>query len=161
MILSLETLDWAAFALRKPVPTDAAISIGNRGGRIPESLSDYQPNLRVEFADTEPANAHRFHLTATDCLTISQADTIADFLRRLHSLPTGHHLVIHCTAGVSRSPAVGAVAAAYAGAPLHGPRDLSRANRHVIHLLAERLRIPVPSLERTPAGLRRNSATWR
>jgi predicted protein tyrosine phosphatase len=124
-------------------PAARAICISISDSHVtPAALSPaFAAVLRLSFDDVQGV-----HASDERPFDDSHATAIMDFVRR-HG--EGSQLVVHCHAGVSRSPAVAVALAVLCGLPTHDLRALYPAwNRWVYHRLVQQ-------------GDRFPSSTWR
>lgn len=149
MITALDFVDLDTFRGIQPAPDLAAISIGDEPDSRPANLDGFGWCARLEFLDLDHYNpAQRAHLQ----LVVEDA---LDFLHDLHRQTAPYRLVVHCTAGMSRSAAIALVAQAVAGLPEfpRGP-DALYANEAVLEaasgLLGRRLERPVKASATEP-----------
>ena len=88
----------------------AMISIATQEGTWPSyDEKNCKKVLRLAFHDADPNNPHNpHHATEDQLFNEKRANLILDFLNEINEVDM---LVVHCEAGVSRSPAIAAVLA--------------------------------------------------
>lgn len=154
MIKSVCFISRKEFESRCPLPNEVAISIGDPDQETPRILEDYEDSVRLRFLDLEPKECWKHGLDPAACMTVTQAEELANFIQCNHAQKEAISVVVHCEAGVSRSAAVALTIATYAGLALIN-RHPSFANPHVVQLLADELGVPVS----IPAHLENSSTT--
>lgn len=86
--------------------------------------------IQLQFDDVENENYPPLHPISKD-----QAKSIVEFIKEIHSFNEPLSLIIHCTAGVSRSAAIGKFINDYYGLDLPNYRRLDLFNRYVYRML--------------------------
>ena len=114
----------------RPLQTSVAvISISTPGAWEP-ILADFNHVLRLEFHDVED------HEEPWVVFDADHALQVIDFVERLHSADDSLDLVVHCKAGLSRSPAIALYVAAATGCDMPRCQEAGEANLLVLKVLA-------------------------
>lgn len=117
-----------------PQPHEAMISIVSPGDEQARLRTSWSHLLRLEFEDFTDAHLawlseeHQRHLFTDD-----QAQQIVDWVRGLPDTVTD--LIVHCAAGVSRSPGVCQGLSIVLGFPYW--QEMVRPNKRVVRLICE------------------------
>ncbi len=110
-------------------PNVAMISVATPGTWEP-ILADFEHILRLEFHDVEDDSEPWIPFDST------HAKAVIDFVTQLHSASDPVDLVVHCKAGLSRSPAIALYVATATGCEMPRRRDAMEANLLVLNVLA-------------------------
>lgn len=150
MLKAVDFVSKAVFEALVPGSDLAVVSIGNPAEMPPARLAGYNRVLRLEFLDLDPQSAHwrdAGHEFPPEALfSPAQALELFEFLRGLDEDDNRWRLAVHCHAGISRSAAVAAIAAAMTQCDFPREADAHYANRHVVRTTQAMLgfRVPVP-----------------
>lgn len=123
-------------------PEIALISISTPGWPAPD-LAQFSKMLQVEFDDVESPAPGKVLFDA------SHARVIIAFVEELHTAEAVFDLVVHCMAGMSRSPAIALFAAGMTQCLLPRREATARANQHVVEVLlaaSGNIRAPADSM---------------
>lgn len=133
-IQSIQVIPRRQAVVLTPDPRVAVISISCPGNPapLPQGLG---PVLRIEADDV--AGPVLAKASGRDLVAFSRdhARVIIDWVEALHQESDEVHLIVHCDAGLSRSPAVGLFIAEHLGLPL--PGRFPFANRRVMKMLKQ------------------------
>jgi predicted protein tyrosine phosphatase len=110
-------------------PSVAMISISTPGTWEP-MLADFEHILRLEFHDVEDDAEPWVYFDA------EHSRQLIDFVERLHSANDSLNLVVHCKAGISRSPAIALYVAAATGCEMPRRQEAGEANLFVLRVLS-------------------------
>jgi predicted protein tyrosine phosphatase len=108
----------------------AMISIATPGGFEPALLADFKHILKLEFHDVEDG---------ADPWVVfddKHASQVIEFVKRLHGADEEWDVIVHCKAGLSRSPAVALCVAEATGCAFPRRQEAVEANRLVLKVLS-------------------------
>ena len=108
----------------------AMISISTPGTWEPD-LADFAHVLKLEFHDVED-DAEPWVVFDAD-----HARKIIEFVSRLHGAENAWEVIVHCKAGLSRSPAVALYIAAATGCDMPRREEADEANLLVLDVLTK------------------------
>ena len=109
----------------------AMISISTPGTWEPD-LADFAHVLRLEFHDVEEEDAEPWVVFDVD-----HAKSVIDFVAMLQAKDEPVDVVVHCKAGLSRSPAVALYIAAATGCDMPRRQEADEANLLVLDVLTK------------------------
>jgi predicted protein tyrosine phosphatase len=134
LILSVDFCSQAAAEGLPGLPMQdsvAMISISTPGTWEPD-LADFAHVLRLEFHDVEEEDAEPWVVFDAD-----HARKIIEFVSRLHGAENAWEVIVHCKAGLSRSPAVALYIAAATGCDMPRREEADEANLLVLDVLSK------------------------
>jgi predicted protein tyrosine phosphatase len=132
--MTIRTVDFVSQGDAEGMPAQpnvAVISISTPGTWEP-MLADFQHILRLEFHDVDDDDDAEPWVY----FDAEHARQLIDFVERLHSADDSLNLVVHCKAGLSRSPAIAIYVAATTGCEFARRQEAVEANLFVLRVLS-------------------------